>query len=62
MALYAVIGAHVFCQLYYSACMWHAVSAPRIRALWLAVIWLIPIFGIGLGGARFSRGGRSQAE
>jgi hypothetical protein len=50
-----VIGAHLFCQIFYSMAMWSQTESPKMRTLWLLVIWAIPVIGIGLAGARFSR-------
>jgi hypothetical protein len=50
-----VIGAHLFCQIFYSLAMWGQTESARMRVLWLLVIWALPVIGIGLAGARFSR-------
>ena len=54
-AAYFVIGLHLFSQLLYTACMLFETGSWRARARWLALIWLVPVIGIGIAGARFSR-------
>jgi len=50
-----IFGLHLLCQIVYSASMWFAEPSPGRRALWLLFIWGVPIFGIGIAGARFGR-------
>ena len=50
-----VLGAHLFCQAYYSLAMWGQTESRPARVGWFLVIWAIPVIGIGLAGARFSR-------
>jgi hypothetical protein len=50
-----VLGAHLFCQVFYSISMWGQTESPKMRAIWLLLIWGIPVIGIGVAGARFSR-------
>ncbi|MGZ3653767.1 MAG: hypothetical protein ACXVB9_02380 [Bdellovibrionota bacterium] len=52
---FVVIGLHLFSQLLYTVCMWVEMSSWRPRALWLLLIWGVPVIGIGIAGARFSR-------
>lgn len=57
-----VIGVHMFCQLFYSIAMWGQTDSPLQRGGWLLFIWGVPVIGIGIAGARFSRAAEGKVR
>ena len=51
---FVVLGLHLLCQVAYTCMMLARPYSGGKRLLWLFAIWGIPIFGIGLAGARFT--------
>lgn len=49
------LGLHLFCQVIYTVMLFVAKLSRGRTLLWLLLIWCVPIVGIGVAGAKFSR-------